>query len=636
MLKNICSIFLLLSVCISLYLPGCKSNNNRKQNARENKTVVTNADFRSLILGFDTLNFKKRQQKIDSILQEFNKLPQENANAYFTFFKALRYTGQRKKDSALLYLQSIHPAPNQADLQTLKDYYTLSNAITKSNIASAEQMNQLLNAIKKSEKEKGFFTYFLYDLAAQSFYSNGNIPKSKEFTKLYYFSNPLKDKTFTKQRYHDIMFMLAAASKDPKQMSEHLQQARNLAVANKDSIALARTFDYEAQLFSIKGNTAASLKASRKFVQMQETHGLLQSYMLNNLATSFVRHGMSDSAFYYYQKAINLAKEQSNESIFFNIYNGLSEAYAKKGDYRNAMIMLDSAFTWEVRNRDTIEAAKVEELHVQYQTEKKDQAIASLQINNALNKKIIKQQWWIFGGVCVILLATAIFIFSLYKQRLLKEKSEKLELENKRLSLEQKTRQMQLDPHFIYNSIANLQGLINTNEKQKANAYLLSFSKLMRNVLELNREEFVSLTDEVNVLQNYIKLQQMRYEDVFDYSIDTDNLDTDDLLIPPMLLQPFIENAIEHGFKAIDYKGMLLIHFKEEAGKLGITIEDNGIGKSEMDSELKEKKSLSTTIIQERIDVLFNKKSREAYFTAATKVPGPGFLVKIFIPLITA
>lgn len=278
----------------------------------------------------------------------------------------------------------------------------------------------------------------------------------------------------------------------------------------------------------------------------------------------------------------------------------------------------------------------MEELHTQYQTAKKDQAIVGLQLNNELNKKVITQQRWIFVVICILLAIIAISIYSAYRQKLLREKNEKLLIENKRLLLEQKTRQMQLNPHFIYNAIANLQGLIRSDKKTEANAYLLAFSKLMRNILELNRHDLIPLDDEINSLKNYIKLQQMRFENMFEYSVDTGNLDIESLLIPPMLLQPFVENSVEHGFKSIGHKGNLTIRFRQEQTQLIITIDDNGAGKKVETYSPPEKESLSRIIIQERLDILFNKTDRQAYFEAGPKPQGMGFLVIVSIPLLIA
>lgn len=125
----------------------------------------------------------------------------------------------------------------------------------------------------------------------------------------------------------------------------------------------------------------------------------------------------------------------------------------------------------------------------------------------------------------------------------------------------------------------------------------------------------------------------MRYENAFDYEIEDGYLDSSELLIPPMLIQPFVENSIEHGFKAIDYKGRLVIRFREEPTRLVITIEDNGSGANAVVQNPTGKKSLSRIITQERLNVLFNQQSRQAWFESGPKTEGTGFFTVIYLPI---
>ena len=162
------------------------------------------------------------------------------------------------------------------------------------------------------------------------------------------------------------------------------------------------------------------------------------------------------------------------------------------------------------------------------------------------------QQRWIFVILFALIFSIAFFIYYRNKQKLLKNINQRIVAENRQLILEQKTRQNQLNPHFIYNAIANLQGLISSEQKAKANQYLILLSRQIRDILELNREEYISLDQEIKSLKNYILLQQMRYQDVFDFEIESGNSDVDDVMIPPMLTQPFVENAIEHAFKNLN------------------------------------------------------------------------------------
>jgi len=169
-----------------------------------------------------------------------------------------------------------------------------------------------------------------------------------------------------------------------------------------------------------------------------------------------------------------------------------------------------------------------------------------------------------------------------------------------------------MNPHFIFNSLTSVQNFIITHDEIKASIYLSRFSDLVRSILNNSMVEQITLEEEIATIENYLELQKVRFTDKFDYSIEVDKtINPENILIPPMLAQPFIENSIEHGFKNKKTKGRILIRFKMDKDKILYEVEDDGIGR-EKAQEIKQKhlsdhKSLATTLTQERINVL-NKK----------------------------
>ncbi|MBO9729710.1 MAG: histidine kinase [Chitinophaga sp.] len=615
---------------------GCKQPAGQAEKSIRPVTNAPDTAFIPLILSQDTLGKQILKDTVKTILAALEKGKNKDEDPWYYYFRGYQQELNKQPDSAVHYYRRMEPGVKDSQLLVLQAFSILNLTTDASNITKAERAEQILEAIKKAEKSNSIFLYRLYDLLARSYYANGNIAQSATYTRLYYNNNPFKAHPIIRQRYFDICFLLAARINDLNGMQRYQDSARRLAIQIADSMALVRTYDYEAQIHSRTGELAKSIDCEKVYFNYMKAHDRLNTIVFNNLATSFVRNNQLDSAIYYYNACIDWAAKKGQPANLFSAYEGLTEAYRKKGDYKNALAAFHQSFETFARNNDSIEASKIEELHTRYQTEKKDQAIAGLRTTNILNRKIISQQRWIFIVICTLLVLAAFFVYNIYRQRLLREKNEKLQIDNKRLLLEQKTRQMQLDPHFIYNAVANLQGLISSDRKQEANAYLVSFSRLMRNILELNREDFISVEEEIGALDNYIRLQQMRFTGMFDYSIDADDIDVSDILIPPMLIQPFVENAIEHGFKTIDYKGFLQITFRQEQEQLVITIDDNGVGNKGQTGQQKEKKSLSQIIIQERLDLLFNKEQQRSGFSYNTKPSGKGFVVIVTIPLITA
>ncbi len=229
---------------------------------------------------------------------------------------------------------------------------------------------------------------------------------------------------------------------------------------------------------------------------------------------------------------------------------------------------------------------------------------------------IIKPPYWktTWFIILEILFITLIIILIVkYRERKIIEK-------NQVQLLEQKLLRSQMNPHFIFNSLSSIQSFIFENNPLEAGSYLSRFAELIRSILYNSREEFITIEKEINTLQNYLDLQQLRYNNKFDYIIDVDPLIQADIIkIPPMLAQPFIENAIEHGVKHLKGKGHISISFSlmPEKKSILLLIEDNGVG-IKASNKLKEKikkrhTSLATIIANERIDV-FNKGQKKKQF----------------------
>lgn len=191
----------------------------------------------------------------------------------------------------------------------------------------------------------------------------------------------------------------------------------------------------------------------------------------------------------------------------------------------------------------------------------------------------------------------------------------KMKAEHKTILLEQKLLRLQMNPHFIFNALSNILNLIDNNQNKKAAGYLTTFSKLLRTTLESTRENFVPFEKEVTSLRNYLELQKLRYGNKFNYTVEVDEkIEEDDMAIPPMLVQPIIENAIEHGIRHKTTPGRIDVRFNLKGKKIICEVEDDGVGREKAwEAEVKEKighKSLATEIIRDRIKTL-NKKFKE-------------------------
>lgn len=221
----------------------------------------------------------------------------------------------------------------------------------------------------------------------------------------------------------------------------------------------------------------------------------------------------------------------------------------------------------------------------------------------------IWERWWFIGLAIFLVLASTILLVRARFQRIQK----RLELENSLLDMERKALRLQMNPHFIFNALDSISSFIFKKDPEKAVRYLNNFAKLMRLTLESSMEHLHPVETEVSILKNYLELEKLRFQGKFDYSIDLDEEIDYDIGIPPMLIQPHVENAILHGLKPMQAGGQLDLRFilDDDDDLLIVEIEDNGVGR-EKAKELNRKKdhrSMATKINKDRLRLLKMNKS---------------------------
>jgi LytS/YehU family sensor histidine kinase len=194
-----------------------------------------------------------------------------------------------------------------------------------------------------------------------------------------------------------------------------------------------------------------------------------------------------------------------------------------------------------------------------------------------------------------------------------KEEQEKNRINQKLADFQMRAIRAQMNPHFIFNAISSIQNYILKSDVYQSYSYLSKFALLIRNVLDNSKEEYITLEKEINSLNLYIELEQLRFKDSFETKIHIDNeLDTENTYVPTMFIQPYIENAIWHGLMPKKKDAKLWLSFQQEDDLLKITIKDNGIGRWQSGQHKKGKKHISKgmTLIEERLRSLEIKNNR--------------------------
>ncbi|MBI3520998.1 MAG: tetratricopeptide repeat protein [Bacteroidetes bacterium] len=218
-------------------------------------------------------------------------------------------------------------------------------------------------------------------------------------------------------------------------------------------------------------------------------------------------------------------------------------------------------------------------------------------------KNLLKNIWLIvFGSALILLGVSAYFLYKNFKQKSIIN-------DQKNNLLKQKLLVSQMNPHFIFNSLNAIQNYIFKQDSLKAGNYLTQFSELIRMILDFSRKDYISVESEVKLLNTYLELQKLRFESKFEYAIVIDKkIDRESIHIPPMLAQPFIENAIEHGIFYKKDKGRVDVRLFYENDYLIYEIEDDGVGMEEamkLKNKLKSSyESLATIITKERMSTL--------------------------------
>lgn len=227
-----------------------------------------------------------------------------------------------------------------------------------------------------------------------------------------------------------------------------------------------------------------------------------------------------------------------------------------------------------------------------------------------ISKPFWETWWFIFLVIFVII--GIIFLIYINRIRSIRRQARlRSDYEIKLNELENSALRTQMNPHFIFNSLNTINSFINRNEPAMANQYISKFSKLIRLILDHSREKKITLADELEVVDLYVKLERIRFDNKFDYKIEVCNsIDPDSTEIPPLIVQPFVENAILHGLLPLPSGGILKVNVSRQQDHLLLTIEDNGIGRKKAKEHklpsADKQKSHGIEITLKRIE-LFNK-----------------------------
>ncbi|WP_299125922.1 tetratricopeptide repeat protein [uncultured Winogradskyella sp.] len=508
--------------------------------------------------------------------------------------------------------------------------------IVKGNFPLAIEYQHKSLEINEKRKDTTLISFSLNNLGV-IYNSLGNHEKAIPFVKQ---ALEIQKKSGDKKRIAETLNNLGALYiniKNYEEAHKYLKEALHLCQDINNKFIEGNTLNNIGSVFLYKKNYYNSLeyyeKASIINLNIGNKRALLTTYF--GLARVYANLKKNAEALTYALKSKRLSQDFKLVEMERHIHELLVKIYKSNRNYKKALenheqykILSDSIF-----NKTNLE--KIAQLEAEY---KYRQALDSANIRElkltktvaATSQDLEKTQrnylWAIIGVLLLSILLGAIVFYQ-------KLKNAKSKTQN--AIMEQKLLRSQMTPHFIFNSLSVLQGMILNKEEKKSVHYLSKFSKLLRITLENSRDKTVLLSQELTAVQDYLALQTLENDAYKCTILVEDSIDVPTFEIPPMLIQPFVENAIEHAFvnQSEDKKIDIRLMYKNK--KLICNIADNGVGiNSKRETNNKNKNSLATTITSERLKVLSKDFNMEGSVTIEDreKHNEQGTLVTLVIP----
>ncbi|MEK6152606.1 tetratricopeptide repeat protein [Flavobacteriaceae bacterium 3-367] len=377
-------------------------------------------------------------------------------------------------------------------------------------------------------------------------------------------------------------------------------------------------------------------------------------YTDHGIATLYSNLGAYNQAIAKLYEALAMAEELHIKDEIKNINQSLAETFERLGDYKKALQHQKNFELWKDSIVSQTHLDQVRELEIKYETEKKDRQITFLGQEKELQKKETQRQATLkntfIGGILLITLLGSLLFYTfrlrVRNQKAMAAKNEEIKEVNfkqKLSELERKALQAQINPHFIFNCMNSINQMILDEDNKNASKYLTKFSKLIRLILENAEDTEVSLKKELSLLESYIELETLRFNGEIKHRITlAEDIDVENIQLPGMVLQPFVENAIWHGLRHKKGKdgGQISISIKKNSDQLICQIEDNGVGRQKA-FEMQQKsvwkgKSMGVKITEERLRLLSKELKKQLIRITDLKDgsgKARGTLVEVHIPI---
>ncbi|WP_299776770.1 tetratricopeptide repeat protein [uncultured Formosa sp.] len=376
-------------------------------------------------------------------------------------------------------------------------------------------------------------------------------------------------------------------------------------------------------------------KTLKEAIDLGDQFYLAETYI--NLGSIQEKLNMDEDAESNLQTALQISKAYDLKTFTSKALLSLSELHFKTEDYKNAHLFYKKSTEIENSITNNRNLNYVNDLMIEYEHESKNNQIKELANENEIVRNKLERNKKLFWYTAILISLFTTMIIIIIRHRQLKQ-------EKQIITLEQDMLRSQMNPHFIFNSLNSIKLYIINNDKEKAVYYLNKFSKLIRKILIASTEKEMTLEDELDTMQLYINIENIRFEDEIDFNIHVnEGISTANIKVPPLILQPFLENALWHGLSSKKHdKKIDLYVSKDSDDYITISIVDNGIGRIEAEKinslKVLKRKSVGIAITKARlanfskqysndykfnVEDLYNEKDRPKGTKIILQIPIP-------------
>ncbi|WP_299107628.1 histidine kinase [uncultured Tenacibaculum sp.] len=621
-----------------------------------NTMFHTVENFKAIQILVEDYEDKKSKYSFDKLSIRKNSGPKRDSKAYNTYYDSVKFYKEKDLDKSLTFVEKMLDESDTkrrravsfrelADIYTHWKQYDLAIENYKASLKEVNENRVLLLlaktqllALKNGDAKRSFMRASKGKL---SNYENltineglgdvyKNLTEYKKAKEYYESALEIAQASSLKSKITDLNSKLAETyAKLGEGVKADSLFKNSLDLAYKENVRRSlnqqqKVADYynQAQRYDdeIDLRKESLKEANGITIETEDKESLVDSITSQKInykiGSAYILKEEFNQAIPYLKKSIEEADENEDLIVQKDATRKLSEALETVGAYSEAL----KSYQDYVQLVDTLYSRKEQEIQQlkrfgkriaenrsRIKSLEKDKELADTKVDLAYKDQQLveesnkRQEYVIYSliGGMLLMSLLAYFMFRTNKQQ---------KLANNLLAL--KSMRSQMNPHFIFNALNSVNSFIAVNDERSANRYLSEFSVLMRSVLENSDEDFIPLSKEIELLELYVKLEHNRFQDKFDYTITIDEeIRLEEYSIPPMLLQPYIENAIWHGLRYKEEKGNLHISMKNKNEEsIVILIEDNGVGRKKSiemktKNQLKQKsKGMST--IKNRVSIL--------------------------------